>query len=193
MTLIRAAAVAHLSGLVGLTADPSDPESYETYLQLVAPGEVRFRAEELSKASDCGLVAGGLWRFLLATCPEALRPPYKTGMALVNLHAAAKLAGALKDGRRYDAQPGDLVHVGASWNACEHVYTVHELDADGWLWSVDGGQRTPAGLETILRKRRHLAHGNDTLDNGTTRPVIEVVDLDVLGEFFGVANLGAAS
>jgi len=197
VTIVRACAITFALGCVGCCADPADPEGYAAYLDLVARGETHQRAAEMAKASDCGLVLAGVLHVVLATCPPELLAPYRTGYALVDLHAAAARAGAVRP-RGEPPTPGDIVHLGAANGACEHVYIVVETLGGGRLRSVDGGQRTlggldgsVAGLETIRLVEREIRSGIDYRDGGAARPVLEVYDLDALGAYYGVADLRA--
>lgn len=139
--------------------DASSPRG--RYAELVAPADIDFARAEMLRMSGCALVVRGLWR-LLGVEHESLAKPYRPGMAVADVVAIARSRGAwvLPGGGRLPA-PGDVVLVGGSPardGGVEHVYVVATelVDRGGHVafGSIDGGQRTAAGHQTIRERSR---------------------------------------
>lgn len=172
---------------VGLSADPSTG-TRESYVQLVAPGESAQMVAAMLTMSGCGLVVAGIWR-KVGLEHELLSPPYKIGHAIVRLITVAKQSGAWKVYAKGDFPSiGDMVLVGdgSPSGGIEHVYTVVETDSlNRTLITVDGGQKTVKGFQTVLKKQRTWATGRDVVFNGTDpgsravggRKIIGVIDV----------------
>ncbi len=192
LTPVRAAIWRTARGIEGLTADPARPEDYARYLDLIATGETPARSAEMARASGCALVAAGILRAVLAECPEPIAPPYRTGAAVANLERAARTAGAHRAaGAWREIGVGDVVCVG---EPSVHVYTVLEagsadVGAIGAIVSIDGGQRTEAGIETICRFERGIVGGVDKRHGAPDRPVLWWIDADAMGRAYGVRDV----
>jgi hypothetical protein len=154
---IRDRVVAFAQSIVGASANRSDPESRQQYLDLIAPGESDGQKKALADMSGCGLVVAGIWRELGVTAPE-LDPPYRTTTAISRLKAIAMHAGAwIPFSANERPSPGDAVLVGDGPGETEHIYTVVSVTDDGEsivVESIDGGQRDAAHQQTILAKQR---------------------------------------
>ena len=90
---IRARAVSVARSVVSLGANPSDPESRQKYIELIAPGEQPAMQAEMATMSGCALVVAGIWRQLGVTSND-LDPPYRIGSAISRLIRIADKVGA---------------------------------------------------------------------------------------------------
>ncbi len=186
-----------LSGVLGLTAP--DPR----YLRLIAPGDTPGAEAQWAKESDCMLVALGVEE-LVYVLP--VRGPYVGGSAPELIEKRAGGSPMFPNGAvrlptlEAPPQAGDLLWYGQSpaapFEHVEHVTgvrwpgpaTLSEALHMNALVSmqvncVAGGERTPAGLETVEAVTRTLVwNGHAYVDHGTGRPVIGVVDADLLAE-----------
>ena len=159
-------------GYVGTTAPAIE------YLDLIAPGETDARRAEMAKMSGCALVVRGLWRLAGVGHPRLDRP-YVTGKAVEDVVSIAREADALR--AVLVPEPGDVVHVVGS----EHVYVAVAVEpgpnGSSAVESVDGGQRTAGGLQTIRKYRRKIVAGRDMRldDRGrivVSRQIATVID-----------------
>ena len=135
---IRDAAVRVAKSFEGLSGDPISPR-FEEYLSVIAPGETRHRAEEMSRMSGCALTVAAVWRAIGIDHPS-LAPPYRDQTAVNRLYELARVSGALRS--MYPGslpQPGDCMWVGHGGS--EHVYVVLEA-REGLILGVDGGSGT---------------------------------------------------
>lgn len=159
---LRTEAVDDALALVGLTAPSPD------YAAIICTEGDDPAA--LCAMSGCGLLVRGrfrrwLWRRCGIIHPRLGGRPYVVGEAVADVVAVAREAGAYR-GPTYDYGAGDVVVLGAP----EHVLTVVQR-AGAMVASVDGGQRTGEGAETVTRRERRAGPG--TLDG---RPIEGVVD-----------------
>lgn len=169
---IRARAVEIAEGLVGMHANPADPEARIAYMDLVAPGESERRREQLVAVSGCGLVVAAVWRALGVKAPE-LELPYRTGTAVSRLLRIAQRARAwvmFAPGKV--PAPGDAVIVGGGTSGgVEHIYTVVGVEGEGGgspvIDSVDGGQRDDDGEQEILARRRVWEGRRDLVEDAS--------------------------
>lgn len=168
----------------------------DEYLQLLGPDESPEMREAMAGMSSCALTVRGLWRRLCIVHPR-LHAPYQNAQAVVDVLEIAREAGAwhpLARTSEWVPTPGDVVHVYPP----EHVGILvevtpcppfaHELEAF-LAERVDGGQG-PRGA-AIARVHARIARTSsgwvDTrLDTGVTRAVTGYVDVDQVGEAFGV-------
>lgn len=142
--------------VIGLGANPKDPEKKDSYSTLISPGESIAMAYDMLQMSGCGLVVAGIWRLSGVVSPK-LDPPYIIGSAISRLTTFAHKVGAWTTFRAgIFPQSGDMVMVGDGGSGgVEHVFTVIDIAGDGYaLESVDGGQRDSDGFQTVLHKRR---------------------------------------
>lgn len=156
---IRDEVVSTANSLRGLAAP--DPN----YMRLVAEWEVdngdTIDATQIAKASDCALVAWGILETAGISLPS--RGKYKAGSAITMLVDAAKKAGAYivgglpshRDQYFGAIVAGNVVHLAPCPGHEEHIGTITSV-VDSTpprpritTKRVDGGRRTPAGLETI--------------------------------------------
>lgn len=157
--------------VVGLSADPTKPESRARFLELIAPGESPARQTEMAKMSTCGLVVAGIWRAAGLQDPR-IAPPYKTQTAVSRLIVIGIKCGGWTVARAKKCpQEGDMVLVGDNAaGGVEHVYTVTGVTFDDMnnpvLESVDGGQRE-SGHQCILKKKRVWKSGQDIVFQGS--------------------------
>jgi hypothetical protein len=189
MTMTRTDAIALVTGWAGIVADPAlTDRGLADYVAIIAPIEPAATAADMARESGCALVARGYLRQVLDTLPPELAPPYVNGHALSDLESIARRAGAIRPAT-YQPQPGDIVHVGATATAAEHVFIVTsiETEADDALpcGSVQGGMRQPATrYERVGRQDRTIVystHGaTDHEVGGAVRPIVDVYDLDGL-------------
>jgi len=173
----------YAASLDGLTA-PSDE-----FLALITGGlETPTMAQAMARMSCCALVVRGLWR-AWGVQHEILDRPYVIGHAVSDLATIARSYGALYASRV--PQPGDAVIVGggSDGGGVEHAYTVLSAEPDLYdehvmsVTSIDGGQRTASGLQTICKMDRTLGGGWDNASRasdpggGSSRRVRWVVDV----------------
>ncbi len=147
------------SDCVGLTA----PD--EAYASLICVDGDDVGA--MMVMSGCALVVRGIWR--RAGIRHALLGRYRIGQAMANLVAIAREASAYH-APGYPIRPGDWAIIASP----EHVFT---YEAPGT--TIDGGQRSAIGLETVLRRERTIA-GN-RVDG---RPIEGVIDCVQLARHF---------
>lgn len=151
--------------VVGLGDDPDDQDKQQQYMDLVAPGEVPARQREMAKMSGCALVVAGIWRRVGVEHP-ILSAPYVNQSAVSRLSVIGKDAWVPYAPGKFP-QPGDAVRIGdnTAKNGIEHMFTVTQIVGGSapLLHSVDGGQRAPAGFETVEDKQRAWMHGRDTV------------------------------
>ncbi|WP_437623912.1 hypothetical protein [Sorangium sp. So ce1151] len=181
----RARIVAAAPTVVGLDADPADPDRRRAYIELIAPGESTRASAELANVSGCGLVVAGLWR--AAGVKDArLNAPYRPGTAISRLVSIAHTVGAwvsFAAGRF--PEPGDMVLVGDnSTGGIEHVFTVTAITVDAQgsaqIESVDGGQRDGKRFETILARSRSWQGSSDTVVGDASRLIIGWINTSLL-------------
>ena len=95
----------------------------------------------------------------------------RIGHAIARLLQIARECGAWSLYKRGSLpNPGDMVLVGDNTpsGGVEHVFTVISVDEQKQvLQSVDGGQRSPRGFQTILKKQRSWASGRDVVFEGS--------------------------
>lgn len=160
---IRQLFVTAALAVVGLGDDPSDQDKQQQYMDLVAPGEVPARQREMAKISGCALVVAGVWRRAGVEHP-ILSAPYVNESAVSRLSVIGKDAWVPYMPGKFP-QPGDAVRIGdnTAANGIEHMYTVTSIVGGNapLLQSVDGGQRAPAGFETVLTRTHAWMHGRD--------------------------------
>jgi hypothetical protein len=143
---IRDAAVRVARSFEGQSADPKSPR-YEEYLQAIAPGETRRRAEEMSRMSGCALTVAAVWRAIGIDHP-ALNAPYRDQTAVSRLYQIALAANAVCSPYLGGLpKPGDVVLV----QYPEHVYVVVEA-SEGLVLGIDGGQRDDHHFECVQAK-----------------------------------------
>lgn len=151
--------------VVGLGDDPHDQDKQQEYMDLVAPDEVPARQREMAKMSGCALVVAGIWRRVGVEHP-ILSAPYVSQSAVSRLSVIGRDAWVSAAPGKFP-QPGDAVRIGDNTAAhgIEHMYTITQIVGGNapLLHSVDGGQRTLAGFETIEDKQRAWMHGRDTV------------------------------
>lgn len=185
MNDIRTKIVAAAPTIVGLDADPADPDQRRGYLELIAPGESAGVAAEMATLSGCGLVVAGLWR--AAGVKDAqLNAPYRVGTAISRLVSIAHAAGAwvsFAAGRF--PEPGDMVLVGDNGaGGIQHVFTVTAITVDqqgaAQIESVDGGQRDAKGFETILARSRTWDGSRDTVAREASRLIVGWINASLL-------------
>jgi hypothetical protein len=181
MNDIRMKIVAAAPSVVGLDADPADPDQRRAYLDLIAPGESAGVAAEMATLSGCGLVVAGLWR--AAGVKDALLDaPYRIGTAVSRLTSIASHVNAwVSFAAGHFPEPGDMVLVGESGVVdgvvvdTEHVFTVTAITFDdqgaAQIDSVDGGQQDAKRFETILARSRSWKGSFDTVAGHSPRRI----------------------
>ena len=171
--------------VVGLGANPAQPENKLAYTELIAPSEPEYKIRDMLKMSGCGLTVAGIWR-KAGVKHYKLNPPYIVGTGISRLVTLAHKVGAwIPYSKDVTPSLGDMVLVGDNGEGgVEHVYTVVFVSDDGREFeSVDGGQKDPKGFQTILHKnriwkdRRDIAFiGNDPGNNAMGRKIMGWVD-----------------
>ncbi len=151
--------------VVGFDADPRDPCMQQQYRDLVAPGEVPARQQEMATMSGCALVVAGIWRRVGIEHP-ILAAPYVDESAVSRLSVIGRGAwipyalGKLP-------QLGDAVRIGDNTvkNGIEHMYIVTQIVGGHapLLHSVDGGRRDASNFETVEDRQRAWMHGRDVV------------------------------
>lgn len=167
---IRQRFVDAAKAVVGLGDDPHDQDKQQQYMDLVAPGEVPARQQEMAKMSGCALVIAGIWRGAGVEHP-ILSSPYIDRTAVSRLSIIGKDAWVTYMPGRFP-QPGDAVRVGDNTpqHGIEHMYIVTEIAGGNApiLHSIDGGQRDEEEhFQTIEEKQRAWMHGRDHVTGGT--------------------------
>ena len=185
---VRQRVLAVLQSIVGLTANDDE------YLQLIDPGDPRQKEQGWAKASDCMLVALGVQDRVFDLPP---RGPYVPGSAprLLEQRAggspmspalAFRVPGSAADSPTF----GDLLWWGQSGSACEHVEHLVAIGATSTEFRIEavaGGERTPAGVETILRVVRTVEFRSGRwVDTQNGRPLVGFVDADLLAARFSL-------
>ena len=194
-----------LAALVGLNA--TDDE----YLTLIAPADTKAVEQAWAKESDCILVAlGAQERFFVVKPP---RVKYIGGTAPFIMEKRVggtpmAPAGAMRRAT-LTSLPGlaDGVWYGksAAVNSehFEHVTALRKLNDEGTSYEADvvaGGERVlpgeesdyegaPAGTECVKTLTRTWNwNGHAWVDKATSRPIIGVVDCDLLAEHLGLLS-----
>ena len=189
---VRLAAVTFMRSIVGYTAPSRE------YCELIAPADTPAKQEAISVESGCMQVELAKQDFLFVLPP---REPYVNGSAPELLERRCKGSpmapgGALRLATLENPpQPGDGIWYGKGPGGPEHVDTCM-----GGEWVEGGVCLIPAiagGAETTdehgrLRQtiaahtRRMHWNGHRWMDNSTGRPIIGVLDLDLLAQMYDV-------
>jgi hypothetical protein len=194
----RQALIDAANSVVGWMAPSSvTDDSAANYLNLIDPGDPTPRQRSVAEASDCGLVALGIEEIVFDL---PARAPYRDGSAFPLVYNRAcgnpwTPGGALRLAT-LDAppQPGDVVEYGngpAPGNApahMEHVIAAVVSIASMTLTCVAGGERKN-GLETVAITERELTwKGSHWVDNANGRPIIGIVDAEILAGMYSMKN-----
>lgn len=198
--------VAVLLALVGLNG------TQDEYLTLIAPADTKAVEQAWAKESDCVLVGLGAEERYFVVQPA--RGKYVGGTAPFILERRAggtpmSPAGAMRRAT-LEAPPivADLVWYGksAAVNSehVEHVVARRMLSPTSWeVDVVAGGERVlpgeegdydgaPAGTEVVKKLTRTWNwNGSQWVDKATTRPIIGVVDCDLLASRLGLLPAAA--
>lgn len=177
-----------LASFYGRNGGTNVKDHREGFLDLVGPHESPEMRRAMLDMSSCALFVRGLWREL-GLRHHLLLEPYRIGQAMADVQQIARELGALvevTDSARVP-KPGDSPIVWDKPDGTDaHVLVVCWVDEiPGMLriGSVDGGQRTAAGVRAITERKRTWAKKPDgwlDMPGGSPKRVRRWVDLEKL-------------
>lgn len=188
MTDPRQTLVDAANSVTGWTA-PDD-----NFLNLIAPGDSSDRQKQIAKESDCGLTVLGIEEIVFDV---PARGPYKDASAFQLVYTRAcgnpwAPGGAFRLAS-LDAPPqlGDVVEYDNGPSGApahmEHVIDVTVNDKSMSLTCVAGGEKTGA-LETVKVMKRELTWKGVWTDNANGRPIIGIVDAEILASMYSMKS-----
>lgn len=166
----------------------------DNYLNLIDPGDPTVRQRTVAEESDCGLVTLGIEEIVFNV---PVRGPYKdsTAFNLVYTRACGNpwAPGGAMRLATLDAppQPGDVVVYGPAPNNSPPAHMEHVTDATVNVSSMSltcaaGGEKS-GGLETVAKMKRELTwKGSHWIDNANGRPIIGIVDAEILASMYSM-------